>query len=42
MQGLKQVHIDAAKLAMRTRGAVTYQIATALQSALSLVLDPHI
>ena len=41
MQGLKQVHIDAAKLAMRTRGAVTYQIATALQSALSLVLDPE-
>ena len=41
MQGLKQVHIDAAKLAMRTQGAVTYQIATALQSALSLLLDPE-
>ncbi len=41
MQGLKQVHIDSAKLAMHTRGAVTYQIATALQSALSLLLDPE-
>ena len=41
MGGSAQVIIDAASLVRRTEGAVTYQIATALQSTLRLLLDPE-
>jgi len=40
MGGSEQVLLDAAALAARTQGTVTYQIATALQSTIGSLLDP--
>ena len=40
MGGSDQVLLDAAALAARTQGTVTYQIATALQSTIGSWLDP--
>jgi len=40
MGGSDQVLLDAAALAARTQGTVTYQIATALQSTIGSLLDP--